>query len=151
MSTKGLLIRLAGNQKPMGKPQLRVHEIINQEGIIKGLVLNDIAVVQNLEVVLGSDKTKLFIQKASEQVQAVTIFLRFHQFLLETRNQGEAGLSMQIIDFQENIDLIINYYKKLEGNEWNKKSRDIITNIALDIINKPTPINAELKKVPLTI
>ena len=116
--------------------KLKVNQTLSEDGVDRHLIEEDYLVEENLKI-LGLNAQKIINSFTSKGESAYT-FARIKQLVMIMRYDLSVGFSAEFIDFNNNIDHILDEYLDRESKSWNVEDLNRISEIALDIINNPS-------------
>ena len=121
--------------------QLFANQIIEQGGIVQGLVILDRTAHENLPIIFTGNALS-YIKSLIERPPADGFYTldRFCQYIILTQYHPETRLSMKISDYNNNINVALDEYSELISKEWEKEDRDKIMRlfqiIEMDLDNR---------------
>lgn len=122
--------------------KLYVNEITNTNTVLVGISAQDSMVLNNFKTIHGETLTNKLLKK-SNQTKEFYIIERAYQFVYILR-KSELGLSMEFIDFKNNIDSALDEYISRNNNNWEKEDLDKIARLATEIIEDKNYEKSEL-------
>ena len=124
-----------------------VNEIITNNNVLHGIVVDQKLVFKNFETMSGKKMAEVIFLEIKQNKNFYFIE-RFCQYVVYVQFRVGLGISMKFSDFGDNIDNVLDQYLKLEAKNWDRKDTLKYVETVQQIIDNKNEI-AEMVVVPM--
>ena len=117
--------------------QIPVNEIIEQEGVIHGLVVLDKTAKEVLPIIFTKNQLLGMVGKMQTKNEPFYTFSRYCQYVVYTQFDPVLAFTIKISDYSNNLDIALDEYSVLKNKGWLQSDRDNIMKVFQNIKDNP--------------